>query len=251
MTATTDLALEVPAKPDVLNRLDQLFRSDDATVADVCAVIETDVATAAAVIQTANSPLFSFAAQFSSVRQAVNYLGMREVAGITRMVSLRRVFGSGPAFDALWSRSSRRAVAAARLAAYVEVAPDAAHTAGLFLHSGQLLMCAAKAYREVIEASLPAADRALLERRLFGCTALEATLLLGEKWGLGEGVLAAIEGDFTHIEGVRLRSVVDIADVLAQGSECLQAPLQAAYLGVPEATLIERAARVRTTLLAA
>ena len=71
--------IDLPALPDVLVRLSLLMADEEIDVPAVSALIEADMALAAATLKTVNSALYGLRGRVQSVQQALIYLGMREV----------------------------------------------------------------------------------------------------------------------------------------------------------------------------
>jgi hypothetical protein len=64
------------------------------------------MALAAAVMKAVNSSLYGLKGRVQSVQQAVTYLGMREVAGITFEMGLRAAFPPAAELEPLWQRAA-------------------------------------------------------------------------------------------------------------------------------------------------
>ena len=77
------LDIDIPSQPQSLVQLSLLLADEDIDVRACAALIENDMALAAAVMKAVNSSLYGLRGRVQSVQQAVTYLGMREVAAIT------------------------------------------------------------------------------------------------------------------------------------------------------------------------
>ena len=64
---TAPLILKIPDKPQVLEQLDALLQSEEATVEQAAHIIAQDAATAAEVLRLANSAIFAADRRFVSV----------------------------------------------------------------------------------------------------------------------------------------------------------------------------------------
>jgi hypothetical protein len=92
--------------PTALVKLSLLLAEDEINLAGDRALIESDMALAAAVMKAVNSSLYGLKGRVQSVQQAITYLGMREVAGITFEMGLRAAFPPAPELEPLWQRAA-------------------------------------------------------------------------------------------------------------------------------------------------
>ena len=83
------LDIEIPAQPEVLVKLSVLMAEDEVDLLAVSALVEGDMALAAAVLKAVNSSLYGLRGRVQTVHQALTYLGMREVSAIAFEMSLR------------------------------------------------------------------------------------------------------------------------------------------------------------------
>jgi HD-like signal output (HDOD) protein len=110
------LDIDIPSQPEPLLRLSLLMAEAEPNLAALSALIESDMALAAAVMKAVNSSLYGLSGRVQTVQQSVTYLGMREVAGIALEFGLRAVFPPAPELVALWARAAQRGVIMGRLA---------------------------------------------------------------------------------------------------------------------------------------
>ena len=75
-----NLDIEIPTQPEVLVKLSLLMAAEDIDLQAMSALVETDMALAAAVMKAVNSSLYGLRGRVQTVHQALTYLGMREVA---------------------------------------------------------------------------------------------------------------------------------------------------------------------------
>ena len=109
------LDIDIPAKPDALVKLSLLLAEDDVNQQAVAALVEADMALAAAVMKAVNSSLYGLAGRVQSVQQAITYLGTREVAAITFEMGLRAAFPPAPELEPIWQRAAHRGLLMGRL----------------------------------------------------------------------------------------------------------------------------------------
>src|SRR4051812_111467 len=124
------LEIDIPSQPDALVRLSLLLAEEDVDLRAVANLIEGDMALAAAVLKAVNSSLYGLKGRVQSVQQAITYLGMREVTGITYEMGLRAAFPQAAELEPLWERSAQRGVLMGRLAQQLGIDAWAAHSAG-------------------------------------------------------------------------------------------------------------------------
>ena len=86
------LDIEIPAQPEVLVKLSVLMAEEEIDLLAVSALVEGDMALAAAVLKAVNSSLYGLRGRVQTVHQALTYLGMREVSAIAFEMSLRAAF---------------------------------------------------------------------------------------------------------------------------------------------------------------
>ncbi|MFI4930210.1 MAG: HDOD domain-containing protein [Burkholderiales bacterium] len=188
------LDIQIPSQPEPLLRLSLLMAEQEANMAALSDLIESDMALAAAVLKAVNSSLYGLSGRVQSVQQSITYLGMREVAGIALEFGLRAVFPPAPELDALWARAAQRGVIMGRLAQALQMDAWTAHSAGLFEECGKaaLLRHAPDHYRSMMRAT--ATDVALceLEAAGFGVSHDALGAALCESWGLSGAAVACV-----------------------------------------------------------
>lgn len=182
------LDIDIPAQPQALVKLSLLLAEDDINLQAAAALIESDMALAAAVMKAVNSSLYGLKGRVQNVHQAITYLGMREVAGITFEMGLRAAFPPSPELDPIWKRAAWRSRVMARLAQRLSQDAWDAHAAGLFEECGKAVLYrhAPEHYRTMLRAAAAADDMALveMERVGFGVSHDALGAALCESWGL-------------------------------------------------------------------
>ena len=182
------LDIDIPAQPQALVKLSLLLAEDDINLQAAAALIESDMALAAAVMKAVNSSLHGLKGRVQNVHQAITYLGMREVAGITFEMGLRAAFPPAPELEPIWKRAAWRSRVMARLAQRLSQDAWDAHAAGLFEECGKAVLYrhAPDHYRTMLRAAAAADDMALveMERVGFGVSHDALGAALCESWGL-------------------------------------------------------------------
>lgn len=189
---TLDIA--IPAQPDSLVRLSLLMADDDLNLTAIAQLIESDMALAAAVLKAVNSSLYGLRGRVQSVQQAITYVGMREVAGITFEMGLRAAFPPAVELEPLWSRAAMRGLLMGRLAQRLSLDAWAAHSAGLFEECGKAVLFrhAPDHYRAMMRAATSDAELITLEHAGFGVSHDALGAALCESWGLGAAAVASV-----------------------------------------------------------
>jgi HD-like signal output (HDOD) protein len=184
------LDIDIPAQPQALVKLSLLMAEDDINLLAAAALIESDMALAAAVMKAVNSSLYGLKGRVQNVHQAITYLGMREVAGVTFEMGLRAAFPPAPELAPIWKRAAWRSRVMSRLAQSLSQDAWDAHAAGLFEECGKAVLYrhAPDHYRTMLRAAAAAAadDMALveMERVGFGVSHDALGAALCESWGL-------------------------------------------------------------------
>lgn len=188
------LEIDIPAKPDALVRLSLLLADDVVDQRAIAELVESDMALAAAVMKAVNSSLYGLQGRVQSVRQAVTYLGTREVAGIMFELGLRAAFGPAPELEPIWDRAGRRGLVMGRLGQGLGQDGWAAHSAGLFEECGKAVLFrhASDHYRAMLRAAADDVELCALERAGFGVSHDALGAALCESWGLAPSVVACV-----------------------------------------------------------
>ena len=134
------LDISIPAQPESLVKLSLLMAEDELNLAAIAELIECDMALAAAVLKAVNSSLYGLKGRVQSVQQAITYLGLREVAGVTFEMGLRAAFPPAAELEPLWQRAAQRGLLMGRLAQRMALDAWAAHSAGLFEECGKAVL---------------------------------------------------------------------------------------------------------------
>ena len=134
--------IRVPPCPEALAKLQVLLAAPEPDLTAVGTIADGDVAMSATLIRRANSPLFTAGAPVTTVGQAMNRLGLDETVRLMTSVAVQRaVPATSRHLSRFWELSARRAAAMGYIATQLPgMAPDQAHTYGLFCHVGMPVM---------------------------------------------------------------------------------------------------------------
>lgn len=144
--ATADSLLKsmvIPPRPVVLLQLEQVQMQAEPDFAYIEQLISSDLTLSASVLKTVNSPFFSLSNRVSSIRQALQLLGLRNLGNIVRGVLLRYALSpeGEEKMERFWLNSLRVALVSARVAEHVSgINIEEAYTYGLFQDCGMPLM---------------------------------------------------------------------------------------------------------------
>ena len=188
------LDIDIPSQPESLVKLSLLLAEEDINLGAVAALIEGDMALAAAVMKAVNSSLYGLKGRVQSVQQAITYLGMREIAGITFEMGLRAAFPPAAELEPLWQRAAQRGVLMGRLGQRLSLDAWAAHSAGLFEECGKAVLYrhASDHYTAMLRAARSDAELVTLEHTGFGVSHDALGAALCDSWGLAPAAVASV-----------------------------------------------------------
>ena len=196
--------ISIPPCPEIVVELLGEARCEDIDFIRISRLILGDVALAAAVLKSANSPFFALRRKVQSVQQAVAVLGLRNLLKIIYGVVLRQSLGGGtPALARFWDRSNYNAVVSSYIAGRLPgISADDAYTFGLFHDAGiAILMQKHPDYRQtLVQANALPVGMTSIEDQRHGTNHVVVGALLARSWYLPEQVVWAIR--YHHEPGV-------------------------------------------------
>lgn len=184
------LLARIPAFPPIVLRLLNLLSRDGVEIRDLVALISSDPAFSAQLLQVANSPLFGFRSQIDSVQSALLVLGLRRVRALTMTVATANHMKAALRIEELsrcWRHMLACALITEELARSCSVFEDRAYTAGLLHDVGRLglLLAYPAEYAEMLrKADRNALDLLDCERESLGLDHCEAGRALATEWNL-------------------------------------------------------------------
>lgn len=186
--------LDIPAMPASLVRLSRLLQDHDVNLKALAALVESDMALAAAVMKAVGMASTGVQGRINHVQQALSFLGIKEVAAITYEISMRAAFPPVVELELLWTRGARRAQLMKRLGQRLGLEPYVAHAAGLFEECGKAVLFrhAPEHYRAMMRAAPEDLDLVVLERAGFGIGHDELGARLCEAWQLAPEVASSV-----------------------------------------------------------
>ena len=224
------LDIEIPTQPEVLVKLSLLMASDDIDLLAVSALVETDMALAAAVLKAVNSSLYGLRGRVQTVQQALTYLGMREVAAITFEMGLRAAFPPAAELEPIWSHAAQRGLLMGRMGQMLGVDPWAAHSAGLFEECGKAVLYrhSPNHYPAMLRSTTVDVELVQLEHAAFGVSHDALGAALCESWGLAPASVASVRHHVT------IQHELVMPDALQRRSVCAISAIAWALMNCPD-----------------
>lgn len=194
----TLLEVEIPPCPDILIRIIAEMHKEEPDFNRLTDLISADVALAAGLLKTTNSPFFIRPQRARSVHDALSILGLRVASHTIAGIILRKAFPDSPSMIRFWEASARTARLCAWLAMRLDIPrlnADDAYTYGLFHDCGiPVLIGRFSNYKDVLgaanldaELEFTAREEALVQTNhaVVGCA-------LAQKWWLPEDMYVGI-----------------------------------------------------------
>lgn len=190
--------IDIPPCPAILTRIVREMHSDEPDLQRISQWVTADVALAAAMLKTINSPLYGLRSKATSVQQALILLGLRNVAQLITGLLLRQAFpvAQSAAMDSFWTVSAGRAAVCSFLAHRLRVCDsNQAYTFGLFRDAGMPAMLNKKkaSYEDILSGQVGGeVPITRIEQERYGLTHAQVGAYFGTTWYLNESVWKAI-----------------------------------------------------------
>lgn len=256
----------LPSPPDVAVRLQELLATSEPSLDAVAALVATDPALSAKILQLVNSAFFGLGQRLTSVRDAVSYLGINVLSKLALALSAFDAVGGGAVPGSFLLAEQAHALRHAGLVR--DLLPDGplAHDAFIvgLLHDIGILVLVSGLPDEHRRARHLAIDEGLelseAERHVFGTSHAEVGAHLMSLWGLPVEIVEAVAMHHRAPElphrSLDLLHAAHVAEALESEASArprlggrAMAPLDPDYveaLGLTDA--VERArARIRTS----
>lgn len=221
-------ATTLPILPNVITELLTLTQDADIGLREYERVIVQDAALAAKILRTANSPFFGGNGQITTLRRALNQLGVNNIRSIGLAVAFQSALSSRTLHKrfnvACFWQHSLAVACGAKLLACLRRDPlaEEAFIAGLVHDIGKLALCmflpaeAGVIYHRMEVSRKPQFE---VEQECLKVTHQEIGMLAAQRWGLPEVYFAPISKHHTPTEGVfeidALTAYVHVANALA------------------------------------
>ncbi|MBE2254543.1 MAG: HDOD domain-containing protein [Myxococcus sp.] len=185
----------IPALPATNRRLVELLARPDASMPEVAAVIETDPALTAKVLQLVNTAFFGVPQRLVRVLPAARSLGVEPLRALTSSAGAFDEAGGNHLVEHLTSTRPAHAAAIARALAPPGPIADLACAACLLRDVGQWLLAArhGEAWLPLVRARQGSAERLeSTEASALGCDHAQVGAYLLALWGLPQELVAAV-----------------------------------------------------------
>ncbi|HET6788251.1 MAG TPA: HDOD domain-containing protein [Aquabacterium sp.] len=187
----------IPPCPELLARLNVVLAQAEPDLNEVARIASSDVAMAATLLKSANSPLFASGQPVQTIGAAMNRLGLEQTAAIISGFLVQRAIKVNSShLQRFWERARKRAVAMGYLAQKLPgLSFDVAHTYGLFCHVGlPVMMQSVKGYAGTMVEANARIDRSYVATENANHRTDHAVVgaLVARVWKLSPTVTAAI-----------------------------------------------------------
>lgn len=214
----------LPSPPAVFRELEEELANPDSTSRSVAAIIASDPALAAKILQVVNSAVLGLSRPVSDIARAVSLLGAQTVRSLVLALGVFREFEQCPTAGSevadIAAHSLRVAEAAAHIADEIaQPQVNSAYTAGLLHQVGRLVLLSSSSSeyaRALNDCRGDAGSLATAERAIFGTSHSTIGAYLCALWGLPQEVVEAVAW---HREPDRTGR--DVTTVAAVAAACL------------------------------
>ena len=219
---------ELATLPTVAFRILELVEDPKATMDDISQAVETDPSLTVKILRVANSPLYGFRTEISSVRQAIISLGLNRISNIVVGVALFTKFFNTSArqnvhMREFWRHSTSTGIVAKSLARRLKISFNEREFVGGLIHDiGKMVMIQyfPEQYDAVLNIIRERQVRDVVaEREIFGVDHNVAGRALAKMWQLPADLTDVIASHSTLPELSNARditAVVRIADLLCE-----------------------------------
>ena len=192
----------LPALPEVLLQLLSACEDEETTVSEIARIIRQDPSLSSRVLQLVNSAYYSFRYSFTTIDQAVVYLGANTIKNLAVTMSVHQVLGDkqnksskqlNP--EIFWWQSLMCASVAKRLAAgNPTILADEAYLTGLLHNIGLLTLASTfpEKFPQVMDGGKTDSERLVLEKEILGIDHCETGSWLIRQWNLNPLIADAI-----------------------------------------------------------
>ena len=107
--------------PELYHQLEEKILSNTASIDEISEILSTDAALNAKILKIANSSLYGFRAEVTTLNRALNLIGLKEVKNLILMDTIASQFSGGDSctnikMEDFWRRSVYLSLIAKRLA---------------------------------------------------------------------------------------------------------------------------------------
>ena len=189
----------IPPRPTILSEIDLEMAKEEPDFNRLAGLIGSDVALAAGLIKTTNSPFFGFSKKVRTVQEAMLVLGLKLVTRTIAGLALQNIFPYVPSLERFWDTSASTARAsgwlAQRLRIKLAIRPSDAYTFALFRDCGiPVLLIPFPEYSAVLQQANEDKEIGFteIENKLLGTNHASIGSELAESWLLPEDISTGI-----------------------------------------------------------
>lgn len=215
----------LPGSPKAVQRVLDLVRRPDASVAAIARAVEADPDLTLRVLRTANSPFYGSRGGITSMRDACRVLGVHTLGNVaTAVLAMTQFPATGEFADwrrELWRHGAGVGAIARALARHRRLSTDTAYTAGLLHDLGRMALQACFPQAFVAALQRRESTGSLLkdaERDTFGLDHCEVGAELTRMWQLPQAISNAIAQHHPGPESTAnaFGDLIHIADILCK-----------------------------------
>lgn len=159
--------ISIPPQPQIMVDLQMEQYDPHCSIDRIAQLISQDVGLSGSILKTVNSPFFGLSNKITSIKQAVNLLGIKTVVSLVNARSIKGALSDDQivALGLFWDSAIDIAQASMHIAKSIGFdAPDEAYCLGLFHNCGiPLLMMRFDNYLEVAEAAYAQNENAITD----------------------------------------------------------------------------------------
>ncbi|AEG01151.1 HDOD domain-containing protein [Methylomonas methanica] len=190
--------ITIPPQPQIMVDLQMEMAMPEPSFATMTKIITKDVGISGSILKVINSPFFQLRNQVTSIGQALNLLGFKNVVNIVNSLSIRSSLSDNAitGLTQFWDNAQDVAMAAAAISKLTGVAsPDEAYTLGLFHNSGiPLLMQKFEQYPSVLKRAYAETDKLItdIENEMIASNHSVVGYYVAKAWKLPSYIAQAI-----------------------------------------------------------
>ena len=213
--------VKIPELPEEILELDREINSKFANVANVADIIEKNITLSGEILKLVNSPIMKLRIPCSTIREAVDTLGLDKIYHLVVSVALQNLFGQKGLVKDVMDHSVDVAFCMADISEWVDdVTRDEAFMFGLFHNSGSLMLASKDeaAYAPVFSNSMSNPVSILaLEEKMFASNHAMIGVLMAKKWRLPIDMIQATmlhhTPECSRIKNDKVRALVAMVKV--------------------------------------
>ncbi|BFM13591.1 HDOD domain-containing protein [Simiduia litorea] len=157
----------IPPQPQIMVDLQMEQFDPNCSIDNIAKLISQDVGLSGCILKTINSPFFGLSNKITSIKQAVNLLGIKTVINLVNAQSIKSALSDEQivALGQFWDSAIDIAQVSTHIAKQIGFdAPDEAYSLGLFHNCGiPLLMMRFPHYAEVMQRAYTSSDQSITD----------------------------------------------------------------------------------------